>query len=385
MKDTKNNKLLTIDILKGIAIWMVIMVHSRQTLPNLVPWLKIFDIGQMGCQIFFVVSGVSAMMSYERLESKRYASLEFYKKRIMSIIPGWYAAIFFSFIINTILLALFGKTIGFAENRQPISILCNLLLIHGLLPFCNNNVYGGGWFVGTIAVFYFITPIIYKILSKKSKCPIHYVPWLVEALSCFFIIGTYLHTKNNAIIVKNGFFYFSFINQIGCFLLGATLYFELKNDEKIRDNLSIRKLFCAIYFVLLIYMFFSTWRYSSVFVSFIMGLFTYHFMICMLSMENRNCYLLENSFIINIIKAYGAHSYYIYLIHFLFVWTMPLMLKKILPMLNIYINDNILYSTIIIPIFIFAYYTAVLFERIIKKCLNILLARLCPASWTARR
>lgn len=377
MNDTKSHHFSTIDILKGVAIWMVILVHSRQTFQNLAPWLKVFDIGQMGCQIFFVISGLSTMMSFERLELQEHSLRKFYKKRLMAIIPGWYTAIFFVYILNSISLILDGDTIGFAVNRQPLSILCNLLLIHGFLPFCNNDVYAGGWFVGTIAIFYLIAPFIYKFLRQNKRVPIRYIPWIAQTIACIVIIGIYL-LKDDMTLAKYGFAYFSFVNQIGCFLLGTILYVKLKDYETLKDNLYLRKILCVVYLVLLFYMFFSKWIYFSVLVSFTMGLFTYNLLICMISTEIRTRHVFEKSVIWNILKNYGLHSYYIYLIHFLFVWTIPFKLQKIFLILDVQIDDNIVYSIWIIPIFVFSYYAALLFEKIVVT-IQSSLRKLCSS------
>lgn len=238
MNDRKIKHLSTIDIIKGIAIWMIILVHSRQKIPNLSPWLKIFDIGQMGCQMFFVVSGFSSMLSYEKTAWQQKPAWNFYKKRLITIIPGWYAIIFIIYFLNTISLAISGETIGFATNRNPIAILCNLLLLQGLLPFCNNDVTGGGWFLGTLVIFYFITPFLYQYISKKKIFIVKCIPWIAETISCILIICTYLISRRKhgyEVLQNNHFVYFSFVNQMGCFLLGISLYFEHKNHyiEKI--------------------------------------------------------------------------------------------------------------------------------------------------------
>ncbi len=367
MEGEKQKYLLTIDIVKGIAIWMVILVHSRQTFLNLAPWLRIFDIGQMGCQMFFVVSGLTSMMSYERLQSCG----KFYRKRIEAIIPGWWAAIFLIYILNSISLAVSGNIIRFGANRKPLSILCNLLLLHGLLPFCNNNVYGGAWFIGTLAVFYVAAPAVYKLYTKliqKDPFLIKCIPWIAQIIACTIVVGAYFITKNPSITLnKYGFAYYNFISQSGCFLLGAVLYFELKNGEIIKKDLWLRKILCIVCLYMLFHMFFTKWAYYSVLVSFAMGLFTYNLLLCMIAAEIRSRKIFEGSLICNVLGKYGKHSYYIYLMHFYFVWSIPLMIQGIFGMMDIRVNDNVIYFVWIIPAFILSYYTALLFEKVLKR------------------
>lgn len=53
-----------VDIFKGIAIIMVIIVHSAQTfeLPEGINYIPKF--GQMGCQIFFLLSSFTMIYSF---------------------------------------------------------------------------------------------------------------------------------------------------------------------------------------------------------------------------------------------------------------------------------------------------------------------------------
>lgn len=370
MPETIRKKhLSTFDILKGIAIWMIILVHSRQKFDDLNVWLGVFDVGQMGCQMFFVISGMTSMMSYERLAGQPHAKRKFYKKRLAAILPGWYAAILLAYILNTFSLAFLDMNIGFATNRQPLSILCNLLLLHGLLPFCNNNVAAGGWFIGTIVLFYLAVPFLYKFMKQRKQSFVKWIPWIAEAAACVCIVGLYLLTRRKrgyAVLTNNRFIYFSFVNQIGCFLLGASLYF--KKETK---NILVEKILCVLDAFLLLFVFFSGWKLAFVMVPFIMGLLTYHLMKWMLFLEKYGDGNFGKGIIMKILKAYGQASYYIYLIHGLFVWSMPLMLHRLLPTLGLYINDNLLYLILIVPMFVLSYYTALLFNKIIDMIKNL--------------
>lgn len=57
-------RLESLDIIKGIAIIMAILVHSTQRITNLPVAFDLFQFGQMGCQFFFGVSGYLAPHSY---------------------------------------------------------------------------------------------------------------------------------------------------------------------------------------------------------------------------------------------------------------------------------------------------------------------------------
>ncbi len=360
--DIHHKHLSTFDILKGIAIAMVILVHSRQKFNGLSPWLKIFDIGQMGCQMFFVIAGMTSMMSYERMQKNAHAGIKFYRKRLLAVVPGWYVSIFLIYILNTISLVFFGENIGFGTNREPLAIVCNLLLLHGLLPFCNNNVAGGGWFLGTLAIFWLVAPFCYQFLVKRSQFFVRIFPWLVEIIAVIYMIGLYVRTREKcgyAVLANNGFTYFSFVNQMGCFILGTSLYFEKETENIVRD-----KVLSVLYAFLLLLVFFSEWRLAFLLVPFIMGLLTCHLIRWMLVIEKYHEDVFEKNCIIRLLKTYGSSSFYVYLIHGLFVWSLPIAVQKFLFMHGIQINDNLLYLFLIVPMFILSYYAAQLLSKI---------------------
>ena len=155
-------------MIKGIAMVMMILVHANQSFD---PNVKLFTFFQMGCQMFFVVSGFCAAMSFERrLSNKNYisATKSFYVKKFESIAPAWYFMILIVYIVNTVLLKAIGHILVFGINREPIAILCNLLFVHGLVPRCNNNVMPGGWYIGTTMLLYLVTPAFVFAMSNLN-------------------------------------------------------------------------------------------------------------------------------------------------------------------------------------------------------------------------
>lgn len=55
-----------IDEVKGIAILMVILVHTSQMYHIPTAIKKLCEFGQMGCQLFLVISGFTLMKSWMR-------------------------------------------------------------------------------------------------------------------------------------------------------------------------------------------------------------------------------------------------------------------------------------------------------------------------------
>jgi peptidoglycan/LPS O-acetylase OafA/YrhL len=62
-----NDKLDHVDSLRGIAILMVMLVHTAQSVPELPRWvLTITKYNQLGVQLFFVVSAITLCFSADR-------------------------------------------------------------------------------------------------------------------------------------------------------------------------------------------------------------------------------------------------------------------------------------------------------------------------------
>ena len=169
-KFNRQTRYVSVDIVKGIAMIMVILVHYGQNYS--IGIAKVCWYLQMGCPMFFVASGFGIMC----LVNNRYKGAlttknigQFYFSRFKSLAPGWYIAFIGIFLVNTILLYLTGKTLSFGTNRGVLSILCNLIFLNGLLPFCNNNVMLGGWYIGTTVILYLLTPLILLGLSRARN------------------------------------------------------------------------------------------------------------------------------------------------------------------------------------------------------------------------
>ena len=222
-----------IPFFKGIAILMIILVHSSQKVgltdvQRLVP-----RFGQMGCQIFFVLSAFSLCLSMER---KKQSYGQFLFKRIAKIWPSWIVIIIIYIILGSCSMLIEGRNV-FNNDLKPLDILLNVVLLNGLIPTAANNlVVRGGWFVGTIMLLYIITPLLFKIFNLQlrwwEKSRVYLFPIIIIGGTCLFsaLLGAY---DARFQIYNNNFWYFFIINQVGSYSLGFTL-FELYRTNKIK-------------------------------------------------------------------------------------------------------------------------------------------------------
>lgn len=237
--DPKN---FTLDLLRGLAILLVIAVHSSQAIIGLSNGITyVTSFGQMGCQLFILITGFSLCISWQK--QKNGNLWQFYKRRFISIAPGYYITLFFFLILNT-LCEIYDLPIFFHSKRDFFSITANILFIHGLFPSCNNNVVPGGWYIGTTAIFYVIFPLcgmIFQWLSMKCRKVIYFFPLFILIILAgiqSLLLETSSVWKANAHI--NGFSYYHILTQMPVLLMGMTLfylYLTLKNQRIARYQL----------------------------------------------------------------------------------------------------------------------------------------------------
>ena len=188
---------------------MIILCHITQVfdIPSYLSSMSSY--GRMGCQIFFLLSGFTITMSYDKSCSKL---MTFYKKRWLGLAPGYWMSIFFTVILSAVTILITGKN-QLGTSLKFDGIIVNLLLLNGLVPTeANNLVFRGGWFIGTLTILYIIYPFLYKGYKKYGNPFLYgliFLAMLIAAI-CFVI-------TNNIASPCSGFLYFSFINQLSSF------------------------------------------------------------------------------------------------------------------------------------------------------------------------
>lgn len=175
-----------IDIMRGIAILLVILVHAAAYVSSTIisdatnfnfSSLNIFTYGLAGVSVFFFISGFLLDKLYNKptFNIKRYAA-----RRIGRIFPAW---LFWSTL--SIIIAIIGLKNIFSEpsihtmlnlyGSAPvnstdgwISIIVSLLFLGFLLPMSWNLLVPGGWSIQTEMWNYTLFPIINKIKLSYS-------------------------------------------------------------------------------------------------------------------------------------------------------------------------------------------------------------------------
>ena len=289
---------------------MIILTHSHQVfnLPYSMRMVPMF--GQMGCQIFFVLSCFGLCLSYESREPKYNV---FLWRRIKSISIGYWLTILITLFLAILSEKIFDKNI-FETCTDKIKVLENVLFLHGLDPSTdgNNRVVRGGWFIGTLVLLYMLFPLLYKLYAKIKHRNI-----MIYGISLLCMSAlVFLYVLDNIEVRKNSFFYFSFVNQLPSFILGFALYDWYKSKKQ-----SYTCYLGAFLLLMSFIIFHIPSPLSYILLPFVFSLSFVNIYIntpprcCRVNCCKRAFYEVSTT-----IKKYGEYSYAIYLIHSFFVF-----------------------------------------------------------------
>ena len=143
-----------LDLLKGLAILFVILVHFNIACHCPVGIIsKLTTIGARSPQLFFIIS---SFLIYRSCFGKDIDLWRFWKKRWIRLAPLYYAAL--------VLFILFFKREMIVTD--PLNIISHFLFLHGFNPHWIYGVIGVDWYVADIAIFYLIAPFLLRVVTN---------------------------------------------------------------------------------------------------------------------------------------------------------------------------------------------------------------------------
>lgn len=202
-------KLAFIDGLRGIAILMVMGVHTAIAAMGAGPYHfgvmpSLLGAGARGVQLFFMVSAFTLFLSWtERRGTESTPWANFYVRRAARILPMWWIACLIYAHVNgdqareTLATALF--YFGFAQHALP-------------------SVIPGGWSIFAEEAFYFFLPVLALVLTTPARAGVFFAIALVAQNLWWKVAAAYgLPSANDAI------FYMP-LNHLFAFAAGVFLY-----------------------------------------------------------------------------------------------------------------------------------------------------------------
>ncbi len=304
-------KLAYIDVLRAIAILMVIFVHNSQTVNGLSAQVKsISEYGQIGVQLFFVASAYTLCFSQTKRTNEKSQLRSFFIRRLFRIAPLYYFAICWYFLtdpVNNIL-----KIINVTPHYDLVNVVANIFFIHGFVPFANNNIVPGGWSIGAEMAFYALFPLLFRLFSwaygKWGMLPLYGLVILSVLLNIAaqMLVGKFLSAE----LINDPFIYRNLVNQLPVFLMGMTIFFHHQYNHTLQVPIAAQATIFAGLTLFGEELFDSKKHWLLVVVTVCAGI---SFAILLNIFK-------ELKFSSKILEEIGKVSYSMYIFHFGFVW-----------------------------------------------------------------
>lgn len=294
-----------LDSVRAIAALMVVTVHTQQFFnAQWRPAVMLAAMGQLGVQLFFVLSAFLIFESLDRIQKNGGTLTEFFVHRFFRIAPLYYVAI----IVNVLTFGFIFPALHWSHHAPdaytPGNILANVLLLHGLIPSANNSVVGGGWSIGTEVIFYVLAPAMFALRNRPM--------WLVAmGAACFPIVYLLIGTVQPALgapayVNDNGFLFFSIFNQMPVFVCGALLFVFKERIFKIPLVLSVLAVAALIPFTYHVWLWHFDGLMTFTFIPLLAGIAGVFFISAMAKINFSNW----------LFREFGKRSFSIYLSNF---------------------------------------------------------------------
>ncbi|SDL57127.1 acyltransferase family protein [Siphonobacter aquaeclarae] len=213
-----------IDSLRGIAILLVVLVHTGQHGAQLqfIPGriAEFIQNGKYGVQLFFLVSAYTLMLSEKSRRGEADHLTKFLVRRIFRVAPMYYLAVLYYTIwrVNGFHFS------SFDWHRFPTALtLSNLFFVHGFQPEWINSLVPGGWSIAVEMTFYCLLPLLIPRIKNLDQS-------IILLLISLLIMSVAKHFAPPRFPL---FSYYYFPNQFPVFCLGIVAYFVTTTKESI--------------------------------------------------------------------------------------------------------------------------------------------------------
>jgi len=314
-----------IDVLRGIAILMVILIHVGTYTHGLQrPITNFTDYGSRGVELFFIVSAFTLF----RTVSKKFNAKSFYIRRFARIAPMFFLALIFYAILGYF---------GLWKWRNEGGVTTYMLIIaflHGFSPYGYNSLVPGGWSVSCEFLFYYSLPFLAFFCRGFRSTLIVLCLALTEAAIWTRIyqghIGPFLIGLTASLDPSGSVADFvnrAFLYQVPVFVTGMLLVYI--NTDVIRHSCASSKIWTSAFrglpFLAVTILIAAAASGNAVLQSRTATILILFSLVLGFSLSPRN--VLVNKPMILI----GKYSYSIYLVHFIFLDPYTKLTTRLLP------------------------------------------------------
>ncbi|MBR6452384.1 MAG: acyltransferase [Lachnospiraceae bacterium] len=220
---------VNLDIVRIIAALMVLFVHVGYEFP----WIGDYTwTGYYGVMLFFVLSGYLSMVSVDNSAD----ALTFYKKRLLRIVPLYWAVLVIAYILELITyLPQQGLAVFSSDGPCGIAYLRYFVFLNMTVPSENFTLWNnrfGFWTLPAFVLFYLLAPLIRKLIRQYFSalcvliillfCYHPFVAWLQE------LLGSRFPWMDSPEV----FAQWTPVSVLYCFFFGVTVYYAKINRRE---------------------------------------------------------------------------------------------------------------------------------------------------------
>ncbi|MBW5814495.1 acyltransferase family protein [Yersinia kristensenii] len=340
--------------MRAFAAIAVVLIHSGGAGLRDFGWYgnDLVNLGAIGPCIFFVISGYSVSVSYD----KSSGFFSFLKKRILRIAPLYY----FWIIVFVFLL----QDVGYWGKEYGASLdLYNLAMHFSFLSFSDykvaNSILGVEWSLSVEVFWYIFVPVIITLMqSKKSIYIMLFVSWAALLLT-IVILKHYLFPKSNDALIA---YYWTPLPYLFSYCAGVAA-FKIRSARTFSGRYADVVLLLSMAFILL-YPVID--KYTSDYL--INKYIVFSILTMIIISVGSNNSLLFRVFLFNRVSVFlGAISYSLYLSH-------SAVIQFADPLMTEYITNSLVrFITVLSLSIILSVFTYVLIEKILTNKIRILI------------
>lgn len=222
----------SLDVLRGVAILMVLLLHAVVITPNIENYKWIVKIGghfEHGVQLFFMLSGWLIASTYESGISNGPKQWIYFARRFAKIIPLYLIFMSINIILFLSLNKFFPDLIQYrnsvtASNLNLYNFIRHLFFLQGFFPRDFHTLVDGSWSIVNEVYFYVLYPIvIYRYTKTVYDSLRTFAICILLSITFMLTVGKYYSAPE-----FGGFSYYAFPVQLPCFILGI-FCFRVKN------------------------------------------------------------------------------------------------------------------------------------------------------------
>jgi len=289
MQGALRKKKVALDLLRCIAMLMVLLVHLNQRI-NMNP---LFSYGAYGVQVFFVMSGYLGIASFERSGSIG----EFYKRRINKIVFAYEGVLLVTILVHEFILG------DVPIDSLHLGWLRYFLFLNRVIPTTEYFWYNlhGYWTMGAFVFFYLLVPLIAKWCNTFQKTVVGFLGAIIMQLVNNVVYKIVFSGRMTNIDEFSGGTCF---HELYMFMIGVMVYYAVREGVKAQR---------ILYFVLLLFAILGMVGNRT---HYFFAVLTAVYIMNMQRIEDRN--ILKNcKWLKTLIHTTSRYSFAIYLVHLL--------------------------------------------------------------------